>query len=92
MARAGASLEQIDDAKLAVNEVVAAFQAEGRGAELAYHVDEETRYVTISNGTRAPTLSPMANRILSVTTAGFAPAPDESGFLLHLRPSARRGS
>lgn len=83
----GASLECIEDARLAVDELVAPLLQAGCGVELWFRETDDGIEVVLMQSPDCARLqwSPLAERILAATSKEFAPLTDRSGWRLQLR-------
>jgi hypothetical protein len=88
VATSGAEIEAVEDARLAVDELIAPFAAAGRAVEVSFGEDATGVWVEIAHrGEGGPVrLSPLAQRILAVVAADCHPLTDgRSGFWVRLR-------
>ena len=94
VASRGAPLERVEDARLAVDEVVTALVDRGCAVEVNFEVDDGvTVEVTSMDGSSAVRLSRIAERILAAVCEACGPAADgRRGYRLRLRAGAAPGS
>ncbi len=90
----GAEIDAVEDARLAVDELVGPFVAAGREVEVSFSEgDNEVTVEVVAPGYDGDvTLTPLARRILSVVAAGCAPLSDgRPGFAVRLRAGSGGG-
>jgi hypothetical protein len=96
VATAGAEIDSVEDARLAVDELVAPFVAAGSGVHVAFAEEVGALAVEIeaARGEVKVELTPIAERILRVVGADFSRLDaGRNGFRLHLRlPGAHENS
>jgi len=91
VAGTGAEIDAVEDARLAIDELVGAFVAAGRAVDVTF--EEGDGVVTVEvvppDQSLEVSLSPLAQRILAVVAAGCGPLPDgRKGYRLSLRAGA----
>ena len=93
VAAAGEPIDTVEDARLAVDEVVGAFLAADRPVDAVFLAAENiTVDVAGSAGSGEVRLTPMAERILSVVASGCTPLTDgRDGYRIVLRQSRPGG-
>ena len=93
VASRGAPLERVEDARLAVDEVVTALIDRGCAVEANFEVDGGvTVEVTAVDGSCHARLSPIAERILAAVCEACGPTADgRGGYRLRLRAGATPG-
>jgi hypothetical protein len=88
VATSGAEIDSVEDARLAVDELVAPFVAAGSGVTVAFAEEDGALAVEIEAERREVNveLTPIAERILRVVGANFSRLDSgRNGFRLHLR-------
>ena len=87
----GAEIDAVEDARLAVDELVGPFVAAGRDVEVSFaEGDQEVTVEVVAPGYDGDIqLTPLAQRILSVVAAGCIPLDGRPGYTVRLRASSR---